>query len=63
MARAKDVKPMLTINRRCSICGGMFILPHPNDPRFICEKCIGKLRKLIEEYDDKTNGTIDEQTV
>ena len=49
MARKKEIEPAVKITRVCKACGERYILPHPNDPRLYCEKCMEALAQVIKE--------------
>ena len=51
MARKKDLlEPKVKISRVCCVCGQIFILPHPNHPRLMCEECQSALGEMIRRY-------------
>ena len=51
MARKNDkFEPKVRISRVCCVCGQIFILPHPNHPRLMCEECQTALCEMIRKY-------------
>lgn len=51
MARKKDdLEPKVRISRVCIVCGQVFCLSHPADPRLLCEECQTALCEMIREH-------------
>ena len=51
MARKNDkIEPKVRISRVCHVCGKVFALSHPNDPRLMCEECQSALGEMIRRY-------------
>ena len=46
MARKVD-EPMVTISRRCYLCGKHYVLGHPKDYKPFCDECLKKIAKMI----------------
>ena len=58
MARSKPYNPeSMRIGRTCIVCGRVFALSHPSDPRLLCEVCQPVLVEIIKERIEKENDS------
>lgn len=46
----EKLEPAVRIGRTCMVCGEIFVLTHPNDPRMFCEDCQTALCEMIRKY-------------